>query len=174
MVPIAWHPDSEPLAASGLAVFVEWLRATTRMPDATPELALAWATAPTPDFAAAMAAFMAWPSPRSPNLAHRPGHPAIIRIQGGLRTTWRYDRLPAWATRSLAAADPSALAIFHILRNNTQPDDRLLWMGRPDHPLPLGALYIGATVILADEPTPALAAAEGAMELHEAASGMAR
>ena len=172
MVSSAWHPTDEHMAISGLGVFTEWLRATARLPDATPGLALTWAltwaTTSPPDFAAAVAAFMGWPNPQSPRLAHRPAHSAIVRIERGRRTTAPYDAIPPWATETLRAADPIALAIFHILHNNTRPDDRLLWMGAADDALPLGALFVGATVILADDPTSALASAEGAQELHPA------
>ncbi len=142
MVSSAWQPGDEGVAASGLAVFVEWLRATAIMPDATPDRALAWAAQRTPAFDAAMAAFMGWPDPHTPRIPPRGTHAAVIIGD----QTWRYDALPPWITQALASADPIALAVHHVLTHETRPDDRLDWPADADPLLGLGALLIGATL----------------------------
>jgi hypothetical protein len=167
---LAWHPPDESMAASALAVFVEWARATGAMPLADPDQVMTWAARRGADFDAAMARFMGWPwpSPAASALVARTrgAREAVARHRGGVRDSWTYDALAPWIAAALDGADPIALAVFHLLERNTRPDDRLLWMGDPADPLPLGALFIGATVILADRPTSTLAEAERALELR--------
>ncbi len=149
MVSIAWHPESEAEAASGLGVFVEWLRASEIMPDATPGRALAWAAERSSAFDAAMAAFMGWDDPGRPIIADR-GDRAAVVIGG---RSWRYDDLPAWITQALGEADAIALAVHHVLVDETHPDDRLDWPAGLDDRLGLGALLVGATLCYAAPPS---------------------
>ena len=142
-----------------MAVFVEWLRATGAMAEAEPGRVMGWAAGRSAAFDAAMKGFMGGTLGRARGVA-------VVRWCGGVREAWGYEDLPGWALARLEGADAVDLAVFHLLERNTRPDDRVLWMGTPDDALPLGALYFGATVILADAPSAALAAAEGAILLR--------
>ena len=156
----AWLPTDERVAASGLAVFVEWLRAGGRMVGAEPASVLDWARVRGAGFDAAMMAFMGWEK-TGPRIADwRGSREAVVVYRGGKRQAWTYDRVPHEVVESLGRADAAGLAAFHLLERDVHPDDRVLWTGASDDPLPLGALYIGATVIFADNP--GVATAEGA------------
>ncbi len=161
MSAVAWHPADEGMAASNLAVFIEWLRASGRMVDADPARVKAWAAGRSAEFDAAMADFMGWPA----GLPASEGEALVMLRADGRREAWHHDALPAWVGETLARTDAIDLAIFHVIQRNTRPDDRVLWMGGAAEALPLGALYFGATVILAEKPTPALAEAERALIL---------
>jgi hypothetical protein len=147
-----WRPASEAEAAGALAAFVEWLRATGALVDAGPDRART-------GFDAALRRFMGWTDGPAP--ARADGKEALVLHRGG-RTSWRYDGLPGWALDRLAGADALDLVRFHLFEAETRPDDRVLWLGSPDDPLPLGALYVGATVILAEPHDPRLAGPEQA------------
>ncbi len=159
----AWLPTDERMAASGLAVFVEWLRASGRMVGAEPASVLHWARARGEDFDAAMMAFMGWEAGGPRIAACRGGREAVVVHRGGERRAWTYDRVPGEIADSLGLADAVGLAVFHVLERDVHPDDRVVWTGASDDPLPLGALYVGATVIFADDPR--VVAAEGARVL---------
>ena len=168
----AWHPSDQEMAASGLGTFVEFLRGTGRMPDANPGSALAWAAGRSQNFDAAMGDFMGWPPVRI--APFREKREAVVMFRDGQRQSWQYEALPAEIITCLSSADPIALAVFHVLHHNTRPDDRLLWLGDPSDPLPLGGLYVGATVILPDCPTDELAVAERAVLLRPPIEPMER
>ena len=172
----AWQPPDEATAASTLAVFVEWLRATARLPDADPATIRQWSARDAAAFAAAIAAF-AGLDPRAGNAANRLRHAgpqeALVLRRGGVRQSWSRDALrqnlpplPADLAAALGSGtwhDLVQTAAWHLLRLNTRPDDRLLWAGDPTDARPLGALICGATIILTDAPAdelPAIAAEE--------------
>jgi hypothetical protein len=183
----AWHPPDEATAASTLAVFVEWLRATARLPDANPDAIRQWAARDEAAFAAAIAAF-AGLDPAAGNAANRLRYAgpreALVLRRGGVRQSWSRDALrqgapplPADLAGALGSGtwhDLLASAAFHLLHANTRPDDRLLWAGDPTDPWPLGALICGAAIILTDAPAdtlPAVAAEERATILRPPPSG---
>jgi hypothetical protein len=156
----AWRPESEAEAAGAMAGFIEWLRAGGRREDADPAAVLAWVAGRSADFDAAVVGFMGWRHP-GPHFPRSLGE-AVVLHRHGRRQTWAYGALPSCIVDRLRLADAVGLAAFHLFHCGTRPDDRLLWMGDPADPLPLGALYLGATVILADAPSEALADAERA------------
>jgi hypothetical protein len=135
-----------------MAAFVEWLRATGLLEDARPDRVRA-------GLDAALCRFMGWTAGPAP--ARADGKEALVLHRGG-RIAWRYDGLPGWALERLSGRAALAALRFHLFDAGTRPDDRLLWLGDPQDPLPLGALYLGATVILADPPDPRLAGIEQA------------
>jgi hypothetical protein len=178
----AWHPPDEATAASTLAVFVEWLRATARLPEADPAAIRQWAARDETAFTAAIAAF-AGLDPQAGNAANRLRYAgpqeALVLRRGGVRQSWSRDALrqgtpplPADLAAALGSGtwhDLLAAAAWHLLRANTRPDDRLLWAGDPADPLPLGTLICGAAIILTDAPAdalPAIAAEERAQILR--------
>ena len=159
----AWLPTDERMAASGLAAFVEWLRAGGLMAGAEPGRVLAWARGRGGDFDAARAAFMGWGA-TGPRIAlWRGGREAMVVYRQGERRAWTYDAVPREITDALGRADAVGLAAFHVLERDVHPDDRVVWTGASDDPLPLGALYVGATVIFTDDA--GVVAAEGARVL---------
>ncbi len=150
MIADAWHPADERMAASALAVFVEWLRASGRMHGAEPARVLEWARARSPEFDAAMAAFMGWGA-SGPHLCPGRGlREAVVEVRDGVRRVWTYDALPADVMAALAAADAVGLAAFHLLERGTRPDDVVAWSGAAEDVVPLGALLVGATVVVTD------------------------
>jgi hypothetical protein len=146
MIDDAWHPADERMAASGLAVFVEWLRASGRRTNAEPAQVLAWAHARGPDFDAAIHAFMGWDTGGPVVCPGRDRHDAVIDRD---HRAWTYDALPPTVTAALSAADAVGLAAHHLLVRGTRPDDQVPWSGDPSDIMPLGALYVGATVVVA-------------------------
>ncbi|MCW3473631.1 hypothetical protein [Limobrevibacterium gyesilva] len=186
MTPTAWHPFDETAAASTLATFIEWLRASGRLADADPASVDTWRRADPAGFGAAIAAFAGLDPDRSPaaNLLRFTGaREALVLHHAGQRRVWSRDALhsgtpplPACIADRLRALSWPALldlAAGHLLDANTRPDDRLLWTGGAADPWPFGALIVGATVILAgDSPLDprALAAAERAMLLRPRSS----
>ena len=159
----AWLPTDERMAASGLAVFVEWLRAGGRMPGAEPASVLAWARARGAGFDAAMTAFMGWEE-SGPRIAEaRGGREAVVMYDEGSWRSWSYDALPDWVPALLGAGDPVGMMVMWLLDANVCPDERILWAGSAEDPHALGGLYLGATVIIAPG---APAVAVGARVLH--------
>ena len=159
----AWLPTDERVAASGLAVLVEWLRASGWMAAAEPASVLQWARGRGGEFDAAMTAFMGWED-LGPRIAQwRGAREAVVMYRGGERRAWTYEQVPQEIIDTLGRADAVELAVFHVLECDVHPDDRVVWTGGSDDPLPLGALYVGATVIFAADP--GVATAEGARVL---------
>jgi hypothetical protein len=173
-----WFPPDEPTAAGTLTVFVEWLRATARLPDADPDAVRDWMARDDAAFADAIAAF-AGLDPAAGNAANRLRYTgpreALVLRRGGLRQSWSRDALwqnlpplPADLAAALRAGtwqDLIATVAWHLLEAETRPDDRLLWAGDPTDPLAFGALACGAAIILTDAPAgvlPAIATEETA------------
>ncbi len=148
MIADAWHPADERMAASAMAVFVEWLGASGRMTDAEPERVLAWARARGPGFDAAMTGFMGWDRGGPVLCPGRGTREAIIEKCGEARRVWTYDGLPECVSAVLAGADAVGLAAAHLLELGTRPDDLVAWSGVPADVAPLGALFIGATLVV--------------------------
>jgi hypothetical protein len=175
----AWHPPDEATAASTLAVLVEWLRATARLPDADPDTARAWAARDAAGFAAFAGLHQA-----AGNAANRTRHAgpqeALVLRRDGNRQSWSRDALKEKQPPlppDIAAALHSgtwhhlvASAAWHLLHAETRPDDRLLWDGDPADPWALGALTCGATLILADA-RPTIAREEQAKTFRPPPSG---
>jgi hypothetical protein len=174
-----WHPPDEATAASTLAVLVEWLRATARLPNADPDTAREWAARNAAGFAA-----FAGLDQAAGNAANRTRHAgpqeALVLRRDGLRRSWSRDALkenkPPFPQHIAAALnsgtwhDLVSSAAWHLLHEKTRPDDRLLWDGDPADPWALGALTCGATLILADA-LPAIAREEQARILRPPPSG---
>jgi hypothetical protein len=182
-----WHPPDEAAAASTLAVFVEWLRATARLPGADPDAVREWAGREADAFSEAIAAF-AGLDPAAGNAANRLRYTgpreALVLRRGGVRQSWSRDALrhnqpplPADIAAAFHAGtwhDLVASVAWHLLDADTRPDDHLLWSGDPTDALPLGALICGATIILTDAPAeapPFIAAEESATILRPPPSG---
>lgn len=158
-----WRPADEAEATSNRGVFIEWLRATGRQPDAGPADVAGWRS----DLDA-MARFSGlrpdagWAG----NLrCNRGGREAVVHL--GPRRAWSRDALlddAAWAEAAGAMADQPwetlvRVVASHLLDAETRPDDRLLWGGDPRDPWPWGALAIGATLILGGGEADAMAEA---------------
>ncbi len=112
---------------------------------------------------AAMMAFRGWGGV-GPRIAQwRGAREAVVIYRGGERRAWTYEQVPQEIIDALGRADAVGLAVFHVLERDVHPDDRVVWTGDSDDALPLGALYVGATVIFAVDP--GVAAAEGARVL---------
>jgi len=142
-------------ATGNRGVFLEWLRATGREPDATSQHVSTWRAD-----ADAMAAFAGlrradgWAG----NLRRWHGaREAVVRLHPAPRRAWSRDALAgseaAWAAAAAAMAEQPwevlvRVVASHLLDAETRPDDRLLWGGDPGEPWPWGALAIGATLIL--------------------------
>jgi hypothetical protein len=152
-----------------------------------PQAVFRWEAEEPASFAAAIAAF-AGLDERLGALGNRLRYAgrkeALVLRCGGTRLAWSRDELraacevgvrnmPALPDRIAAALQAGtwdrlvAEAAFHLLHNNTRPDDRVLcrW-DRVDaagehkerHCLPFGVLTVGATLVLADAPEEELAA----------------
>src|SRR5271169_4196246 len=129
-----WFPPDEPTAASTLAVFVEWLRATARLPGVDPDAIRQWAARDDAAFTAAVAAF-AGLDPAAGNVANRLRHAgpqeALVLRRGGIRQSWSRDALrqhrpplPADLAAALGSGtwhDLVASAAWHLLQMNTRP-----------------------------------------------------
>ncbi len=162
-----WRPADEAEATSNRGVFIEWLHATGREPEAGPDDVPAWQS----DLDA-MAEFgglrrnAGWAG----NLRrHRGRREAVVRLAPS-RRAWSRDALAdsdaAWQQAAGTASEQPwenlvRIVASHLLDAETRPDDRLLWGGDPCDPWPWGALAIGATLIL--DGGEADAAAEAAM-----------
>jgi hypothetical protein len=167
----SWFPPDEPTAASTLTVFVEWLRATARLPDADPDAVTRWMALDDALFAEAIAAFAGLDAAAG-NAANRLRYAgpreALVLRRGGSRQSWSRDALrqnrpppPTDLATTLSGGtwkDLVATVAWHLLEAETRPDDRLLWAGDPTDALPFGALACGATLILTDAPADALPA----------------
>jgi hypothetical protein len=182
----AWHPYDEAEAAGTKAAFIEWLRATRRLEAAEPAVIDAWPSRDPTGFASAIADFAGLDPncPPAQNLFAPQGpREALVLFRPGIgqnrRQSWSRDALrtgmpalPADIAALLAKLDWAELvriAAYHLLDAGTRPDDRLLWGGTVTDALPYGALLLGATVILVDDPftdRSALGAAEGARLLR--------
>jgi hypothetical protein len=131
-----WYPSDEQEAASARTVFIEWLRATGRVPDADPATLQAWRASDPVSFRTAFASFA----------GIDPAAPARDTL-----------RSPA-PEEYLAALDVAGMAEFldtvaaHLLDAGTRPDDRLVWAGPPAL-WPLAALAIGAEVTFRPPPS---------------------
>jgi hypothetical protein len=182
----AWHPYDEAEAAGTKAAFIEWLRATRRLETADPAAIDAWPSRDPAGFATAIADFAEFDTtcPPARNLLAPQGpREALVLYRPGIgqngRQSWSRDTLraglpalPSDIAALLAGLDWAELvriAAYHLLVAGTRPDDRLLWDGAMTDALPYGALLLGATVILVDDPSAdrsALGAAEGARLLR--------
>ncbi len=115
----AWRPGSEAEAASNMAVFVEWLRATGRRPDATPDAVRAWwREAPEP-FLASIAAFVPT-APHDPEvLAALARHLLADETRPDDVVEWPGDPEAPWprAARLLGAA-----VVFPLTLSGADPD----------------------------------------------------
>ena len=159
-----WHPTDEAEAVSNRGVFIEWLRATGRQPDAEPCDVPEWRS----DIDS-MVEFIGlnpgagWAG----NLRRsRGGREALVRLAP--RRAWSRDALAgddaAWAQAAGVLAEQPwdtlvRVVASHLLDADTRPDDRLLWGGDPYDPWPWGALAIGATLILGGDEADAMAEA---------------
>ena len=100
-----WRPAREAEATSNCASFVEWLRATSRRPDASPEDVRAWRRA-APDAAlAAIGDFAGLAHADAALLAAVAGHLLDAETRPGDVMTWRGDPDAPWprAARLLGA-----------------------------------------------------------------------
>jgi len=156
-----WRPADEVAAVGGMAVFVEWLRATRRMTDAAPDAVRRWPADDHAGFLTAIAAFAgldAGLGVRGNLLRHRGERVALVRSDPSGTRSWSRDDvvagrdLPAAVDTALAGLTwPGllALAADHLLIAGTRPDDCLTWHGDPSLAWPYGAWIVGATVVLA-------------------------
>jgi hypothetical protein len=157
-----WRPADEAEAVGGMAVFVEWLRATGRMPAASPAAVQNLRSTDPPAFRAAVAAFAGLDAAggvRAALLRHRGPRPALVTEDSAGRTrTWSRDDVqadralpPCVATALAGVTWPELvdLAATHLLDAGTRPGDRVVWTGDPSDPWPYGAWIAGATVVLA-------------------------
>jgi hypothetical protein len=184
-----WHPHDEATAAGTLTVFVEWLRATARLPGAKPDAVRAWAARDQPAFIAAIAEFAGLDAAAG-NAANRLRYSgpreALVLRRGGIRLSWSRDALrqnrpplPADIAAALQSGtwhDLVASTAWHLLDAGTRPDDRLRWAGTIADAWALGALVCGAAIILTDAPAdalPAIAAEERGKILRPPPSGPA-
>jgi hypothetical protein len=163
----AWHPYDEAEAAGSKAAFIEWLRAARRLETADPVAIDAWPSRDPAGFASAIADFAGLDASLPPArnlLAPQGPREALVLYRRGIgRQSWSRDALragvpalPSDIAALLAALDWSELVrivAYHLLVAGTRPDDRLLWDGGVTDALPYGALLLGATVILADDPS---------------------
>ena len=104
-----WRPASEAEAASNMAVFVEWLRATGRRPETSPDDVRAWWTAAPDTLLATIAAFAAvHPEDRAllPALAE---HLLVAETRAGDTLAWHGDPDAAWPRAARAAGAAVAL-----------------------------------------------------------------
>jgi hypothetical protein len=173
-----------------------------------PEAAFRWQAEEPASFAAAIAAFAGLDQSLGVlgnRLRYTGPKEALVLRPGGARLAWSRDELrmlcgfgKSGAVPALPADIDTALregtweeviaeTAFHLLRNNTRPDDRVLceWRGvsAADKPRPhlpsqggreFGVLTVGATLILADAAAnelAAIAAAEQARMLRPLLSG---
>jgi hypothetical protein len=157
-----WRPANEAESVGGMAVFVEWLRATGRMTGATPKAVRHWRDADRGAMRGAIAAFAGLDEAdgvRASLLRHDGRRVALMaRDAAGEQRRWTYadlrsagDLPPAVATMLAGLTWPALmdLAADHLLFAGTRPDDTVRWTGDPAAPWPYGAWIVGATVLLA-------------------------
>jgi acetoacetyl-CoA synthetase len=163
----AWHPYDEAEAAGTKAAFIEWLRATRRLETADPAAIEAWPSRDPAGFATAIADFAGLDAtlPPARNLFAPQGpREALVLYRPGIgRQSWSRDALRAGLPAlpsdiaallaGLGWAELVRIVAYHLLVAGTRPDDRLLWGGTVTDALPYGALLLGATVILVDDPS---------------------
>ena len=172
--PKPWRPAAEAEAVATLSVFVEWLRATGPMAQATPARMRDWQAADPDAFLAHVAAFAGLDAARGVrcNLLRHDGtrealvlHDATGAQRGWSRDDVRQGRdLPApvgAALDGMAWRDLLRLAADHLLIAGTRPDDRLVWAGDPAAPWPYGAWIVGAVVVLAGAVRPPASGSRG-------------
>ena len=151
----AWRPADEAAATGNRAIFMEWLRATGREPDAMPGHVAIWrADADTMAAFAGLRRASGWAG----NLRRFQGtREAVVHLRPEPRRAWSRDALAgsdaAWAAAAGAMAEQPwevlvRVAASHLLDAETRPDDRLMWGGDHHEPWPWGALAVGATLIL--------------------------
>lgn len=150
-----WRPASEAAATGNRGIFIEWLRATGREPEALPEHVAIWqADAGTIAAFAGLRRASSWAGSLR---RFRGTREAVVRLQPAARKAWSRDALAgsdaAWAEAAGAMAEQPwevllRVVASHLLDAETRPDDRLMWAGDPHEVWPWGALAIGATLIL--------------------------
>lgn len=156
-----WRPAEEAAAGGAMAVFVEWLRATERLPAATPAAVAKWQENRPEQFLTAIAAFAGFDPAcdvRANLLRHAGDRDAlVVHDQSGGGRVWSRDDvralrdLPTCVARvvsRLSWRDLLGLAADHLLLAGTRPDDRLVWTGDPAEAWPYGAWTVGAAVVL--------------------------
>jgi hypothetical protein len=154
-----WHPEDECVAASNRAAFIEWSRATGARPDACPSDITRWKAAEPEEFYTAVRCFAGLaeaPVARTSLLRWR-GHRDALVLDGSPPRLWSRDRLRADTPprierlmRDIAPAALARLAADHLFGLEIRPRDRMLWIGDPDDPWPLGVWLVGATLLLTD------------------------
>ncbi len=143
-------------------MFVEWLRATGRLVQASPERIRDREAADPAAFLADVAAFAGLDPARGVRgalLRHAGSREALVVCDSsGMRRAWSRDavregrELPPFVAAALDGAtwpDFLRVAADHLLRAGTRPDDRLVWTGDPSALWPYGAWIVGASVVLA-------------------------
>ena len=153
-----WRPPDDRCAASNIAAFIEWLHALGLHPKEDPAGLCRWAENEPAAFTGPLLRFIgAREGDSLADLATRwtGTRPAIVEF-GPPRRCWTRDALrgPAgtrWRSRMspVKGAALADLAAAHLLGGEIKPDDRLLWLGSSGDVWPLGALIVGATVVLA-------------------------
>ena len=134
---ILWRPRDEAEATSNLAALIEFFRARGGANDVSPEIISQLRQENSGKFAILLAVFCDL-DPAEPIPPDR-----FVRVEG--------PNASARIAAMLKQADwPTLLASVaaHLLDAEIRPDDRVLWTDRSDNPWALGALAVGATLIL--------------------------
>jgi hypothetical protein len=174
----ATRDTDETAITSNLAAFLLWLEATGhRLRDA--DAARRWAGENRAAFRRAVQDFAGLKSGQGVEgaLTRFDGKRVALVVRSiTSREVWTRQALraglPAAVRRRLQEVTWSDLLDWsadHLFAVETRPDDVLVWDGPADDPWPLGALAIGATLVLCrDENVATAAAAEGARVIRRA------
>ncbi|PWT92865.1 MAG: hypothetical protein C5B56_01655 [Proteobacteria bacterium] len=163
---------------SNLAAFLLWLDATGREVSNADALRH-WAGEDRAGFRRAVEAFAGLDPKHGPEgaLTRFDGQRVALVIRANAsREVWSRQSLRAglpaavrWRLQGATWDDLLDWTADHLFAAETRPDDVLVWDGPGDDPWPLGALAVGATLVLCpDEDAPSTAAAEHARGLRRA------